>query len=159
MTHGCRIMELVAMRLVEALCLGLGLPSHSLHPLLHACHTSFVRLNYYPTAGEHLCRPAASTPPLIILWYVSRMQCTGVQSGCRQAAHGPPLSRPRLCWIFGTAMWLDATQAPSHRQVVPCSLHFTGRLCHVPCHECCLSSPALLWQHNCVAAMAVTDPG
>ena len=49
----------MALRLVEALCLGLGLPSHTLHPLLHACHSSFLRLNHYPAAGA---RPAA--PPL-----------------------------------------------------------------------------------------------
>ena len=65
------------MRLVEALSLGLGLPSHSLHPLLHACHTSFMRLNYYPPAGGRLCRPADDV--LLGCWPVSG-QCQGCRA-------------------------------------------------------------------------------
>ena len=43
----------MALRLVEALCLGLSLPSHALHPILHNCHSSFMRFNYYPPPGRH----------------------------------------------------------------------------------------------------------
>ena len=65
------MMELLALRLMEALCLGLGLNSHALHPLLHNCHSSFLRLNHYPPAEGALAASA----------------CTSCRRACR--AHVP----------------------------------------------------------------------
>ncbi|MCB1689258.1 MAG: hypothetical protein KDI33_12250 [Halioglobus sp.] len=38
----------LALKLLKAFCLGLGLPADSMHPHFEGNHTGFVRLNYYP---------------------------------------------------------------------------------------------------------------
>lgn len=45
-------MERCSFRLLEAFCLGLGLPPSALHHLFQGQHTSFLRLNYYPVHPE-----------------------------------------------------------------------------------------------------------
>ena len=58
-----RIMERLALRLTEAFCAGLGLPTHALHPILEKNHTSFCRLNYYPakSSQSHASIPSQSS--------------------------------------------------------------------------------------------------
>ncbi|KAI7845092.1 hypothetical protein COHA_001457 [Chlorella ohadii] len=43
-------MERCSARLLEAFCVGFGLPARALHPYFEGSHTSFLRLNFYPAA-------------------------------------------------------------------------------------------------------------
>lgn len=56
------IMERFGLRLTEALCAGLGLPTHALHPMLEKGHQSFCRLNYYPCSSSAPAADVHSNP-------------------------------------------------------------------------------------------------
>lgn len=53
----------VSLRLLEAFCLGLGMPATFLHPQFVDKHTGFVRLNYYPVADPVAGTDAAQALP------------------------------------------------------------------------------------------------
>ncbi|KAK9817991.1 hypothetical protein WJX72_005406 [[Myrmecia] bisecta] len=48
MTEYYEEMARVSFRLLEIMCMGLGLPPTALHHFFQGAHTSFLRLNYYP---------------------------------------------------------------------------------------------------------------
>lgn len=47
-----REMERCSFKLLEAFCLGLGLPAEALHPVFQRDHTSMCRLNRYPVTPD-----------------------------------------------------------------------------------------------------------
>lgn len=61
-------MERCSARLLEAFCVGFGLPRHALDSLFAGNHTSFLRLNFYPAAegqADHIAAlQAAGKEPL-----------------------------------------------------------------------------------------------
>lgn len=56
-----------ALELTGIICLSLGLPFERLHPYLVESHTSFIRLNYYPTHDPLANEPDSATKELGVM--------------------------------------------------------------------------------------------
>jgi isopenicillin N synthase-like dioxygenase len=124
--------ETLAFRLLEAMCLGLGLRGDRLHEFFQPHHSSFVRLNHYPRCADPAPADADDVPArgqlgvnrhrdAGALTLLAQTDVTGLQVRCADGWLGVDPLPDALVVNVGDMMQVwsnDRYQSPLHRVVV-----------------------------------------